>query len=377
MNFQIFNNGPPVGKPIHVTFASDKKVQSSLAAKSFIELLEKNPRIKDITTDIRGGKKELQVVPNYQKLARLGLDATILAHSLRLAFDGESVVSERYDNENVDFKLSLSIAKDNPIDILNTIRIPNRNGQLISLSQVAQIKKASSASSISHYNGQPSVTVEADLADSSNPQTVVDEALTALNAEKLFPDTKVVIGGQAEETRKAIAGQIVSFIFSILGIYCILVVFLNSLSQPIIILMTIPLGLFGIVFIFIFNETPFSFAAMLGAVGLLGIIVNDSLVMVNRLNALQKDSSFESLKQLISIGSSERLRAIFLTTITTLLGLFPLALGIGGTDPFMSPMALSMGAGLVTGTILTIFFVPCFYAIHCDLFKKKSFGINN
>ena len=159
-----------------------------------------------------------------------------------------------------------------------------------------------------------------------------------------------------------------------MGIYFILSIFLNSLSQPVVILMTIPLGLFGIVFIFIFREIPFGFAAMLGVVGLLGIIVNDSLLMVKKLNSLHLDHRFQSLEHLVSIVSSDRLRSIFLTTITTVLGLLPLGLGIGGVDPFMSPMALSMGAGLITGTLLTVIFVPCFYAIHFDLFNRRSFN---
>ena len=142
-------------------------------------------------------------------------------------------------------------------------------------------------------------------------------------------------------------------------------------------MLAIPFGVVGVIISFAIHQESLSFMAMLGAIGLAGVVVNDSLVLVNHLNeTIKKATNPEEKDTLMVEAISHRLRPILITTLTTVAGLLPLAYGIGGSDPFMMPMALSLGYGLIVATPLTIFLVPCFYNIGEDLknflFKFRS-----
>ena len=124
-----------------------------------------------------------------------------------------------------------------------------------------------------------------------------------------------------------------------------------------------------------FHGEPFSFVAIMGIVGLSGVVVNDSLVLVNHLNELKKQNRHDNIKSLVAEGTADRLRAIVMTTLTTVVALLPLAYGLGGTAPFMAPMALALGWGLLFATPLTLVLIPSLYVIGQDigkLFKSKS-----
>ena len=165
-----------------------------------------------------------------------------------------------------------------------------------------------------------------------------------------------------------------AFGMAVIVIYFLLVLLFNSITQPIIVLLAIPFGLVGIILAFVLHAEPFGFTAMLGVVGMAGVVVNDSLVLVNHLNELQRQNQSQTVLQIVVQGATNRLRAILMTTLTTVAGLLPLAYGIGGTDIYMGPMALALGYGLLFATPLTLVLVPSLYLIGEDikkLFKRK------
>jgi multidrug efflux pump subunit AcrB len=161
---------------------------------------------------------------------------------------------------------------------------------------------------------------------------------------------------------------------AVVGIYFLLVLLFNSVTQPIMVLLAIPFGIVGIVIAFTLHNEPFGFLAMLGAVGMAGVVVNDSLVLVNHLNELKQKNPSLSAGALVVQGTSDRLRAILMTTFTTVAGLLPLAYGIGGSDIYMGPMALALGYGILFATPLTLVLVPCLYLVGEDI--KKIFRRN-
>jgi multidrug efflux pump subunit AcrB len=154
----------------------------------------------------------------------------------------------------------------------------------------------------------------------------------------------------------------------------------NSYTQPLLILSAIPFSVIGVIWAFFFHGEMLSFFAILGILALVGVIVNDSLVLVSHLNYL-KDKTLDKLNthQWVVKGTQDRLRAVVLTSITTLAGIIPLAYGIGGVDHLLQPMALALGYGLLFGTLMTLVLLPCLYLINHDFinwFKgltKKSF----
>jgi multidrug efflux pump subunit AcrB len=162
---------------------------------------------------------------------------------------------------------------------------------------------------------------------------------------------------------------IVALGLAVIGIYFLLILLFDSFSQPLIVLLAIPFGLIGVIGAFVLHDQVPSFVAMLGVIGLAGVVVNDSLVLVNHINRLKEKNNKLNMLQIVIEGTADRLRPILITTFTTVASLLPLAYGIGGSDEMMTPMALALGYGLLFATFLTLGLVPSFYLIGQDIRK--------
>jgi multidrug efflux pump subunit AcrB len=198
--------------------------------------------------------------------------------------------------------------------------------------------------------------------------------LEHFDMEEDWPGLKLLVGGEAEESERAVVNLSVTFIIAFLGIYFLLVLLFSSFTQPFLVIVAIPFGIVGVIIAFALHGEPIGFFALIGTIGLAGIVVNDSLVLVSHLNALRKQKPDATILDVVSEGTSNRLRAIILTSITTVCGLLPLAYGIGGMDVWMAPMALALGYGIVFATPLTLVLIPCLYVISNDIrkiFKRK------
>ena len=181
-----------------------------------------------------------------------------------------------------------------------------------------------------------------------------------------YPGMRFEVSGEAEETNESMRSLGFIFIFAILAVYCLLVLLFDSVWQPLLIIASLPFAVAGVIVILILHSEPMGFLAVIGIIGLAGVVVNDSLVLVHRINALRRLYPDKPLRQNIARGSGERLRAILLTSLTTIAGLLPLAYGLGGADPYMSPMALVLGYGLLFATPVTLILVPCLYLAGSD-----------
>ena len=196
---------------------------------------------------------------------------------------------------------------------------------------------------------------------------VTEAVVNHFDVDRDWPGIRLGLGGELFETEKSMAGLFRTLIIAVIGIYFLLVLLFNSLTQPFLVMAAIPFGIIGVIFVFGFSGEPLSFVAIMGIIGLSGVVVNDSLVLVNHINDLKLKKSGESIKQIIAQGTSDRLRAIVLTTLTTVAALLPLAYGLGGTAAFMAPMALALGWGLLFATPLTLVLLPCLYMIGQDI----------
>ena len=177
------------------------------------------------------------------------------------------------------------------------------------------------------------------------------------------------IGGEAADSQQAMLDLLFSFALASIGIYFLLMLLFESLTQPVIVLLTIPFGVGGVLLGFILHGVlqPSLFAGI-GAIGLVGVVVNDALVMVSHINDLLNENRTEPKRELIVKGAANRLRPVILTTITTVVGLLPLIYGIGGEDTMMGPMAMSLGYGLLFSSPVILILLPCFYMVREDFF---------
>lgn len=364
----VESGGPPVGKPINVRLIGSDDALRRKLTDSVESWLASNEGVKDISRDDRPGKDQVEIDINYDRLSRLGLTVADVARNVRIAYDGEVVTSVRYGDEDTDFRIMMHEQARHKLDYLNELPIPNQGGRLIPLKEVARLKAGPGPSNYRHFDGERAVTFEADVdAEVATPVEITGALLANFNVDRDWPGMQLTLGGEAFETEESMAGLFRTFIIAMFAIYFLLVILFNSFTQPILVMIAIPFGIIGVIAAFGFHGEPFSFMAIMGVVGLSGVVVNDSLVLVDHVNDLRKRKPEESILAKVAEGTSDRLRAIMLTTLTTVSALLPLAYGIGGTAVFMAPMALSLGWGLLLATPLTLVLVPCLYVVGHDI----------
>ena len=377
ITYMIDAGGPPVGKAISLRILGHDDEQRRAFTTEIVEFLSTIEGVKDIDRNDKLGKEQIEIKVNYDQLARMGLTVADVAQNVRIAYDGQVVTSMRDGDEDVDFRVRLAERARKDTQYLMNMLIPNVQNRLIRLRQVAQLKTGPGPSAYRHYDGERTTTVEADVDTDVTTSLEVTNAVLAQfsDFEERYPGLRLHVGGEAEETRESIVNLVTTFLIAFIGIYFLLILLFNSFSQPFLVMIAIPFGFVGVILALAIHGESLGFLSMIGAVGLMGVVVNDSLVMVSHLNELRKQNPDEDMRKLVARGATNRLRAIILTTLTTVVGLLPLAYGLGGTSLYMSPMALTLGYGLLFATPITLILVPCLYMIFYDIgrvFRRKT-----
>ncbi len=367
LNFAIESGGPPVGRPITMrVVGSDDEMRTQLA--DLVEgKLAQVEGVKDIDRDDKKGKQQINVDLDYIMLADSGLTVSDIARNVRLAFDGEVVTSVRYGDEDVDFRVLFEESSRSSQDSLSDLVIPNATGDFVRLEEVARFNAGSGPSNVYHFDNERAITISADVSkDLVTPLNATAKTMEGINLDSDWPGMRIVIGGEAEESTDSMGSLVVAFVAAAVGIYVLLLLLFNSIWQPMLVMIAIPFGLVGVILAFGLHQQAVGFLAMLGVVGLAGILVNDSLILVNLVNSKKSMNPDLPGGQLVVDAAVSRLRPIVLTSITTVAGLLPMAYGLGGSDPFSAPMALAMGYGILFATPITLVLIPCLLMVHED-----------
>ncbi|MEF1280660.1 efflux RND transporter permease subunit, partial [Vibrio fortis] len=253
------------------------------------------------------------------------------------------------------------------IEKLKTTKIYTSDGDQVPLSRLAKVEQIQIPRLIKHYNGEREVTVSAALSDENiSPVALSSELLTELAGQ--YPASVTIdVGGEAESTNETMSGFMVVFPAAMLAIYCVLAVMFNSLLQPLLIMVVIPFAIMASLMALVVHMQPMSLFGLIGVLGMTGVVVNNSLVLINRINEL-RDQGLAAIDAVVQAATS-RLRPIVMTSLTTVAGLLPLAYGLGGTDVFMGPMSLTLGYGLLFSLPVVLLVIPAMYAL---CFAKPS-----
>ena len=336
-------------------------------------LLGKIKGVKDIERDDKRGKEQIKVEIDYVRLAEQELSVADVARNIRLAYDGEIVTSVRYGDEDVDFRVILEEEARASADVLGNLVIPNRNDRFVNLRDIADFPVEPGPSNSYHYDNERAITVTANIEKGvTTPVIATERVIDQIDIDRDWPGMRIGAGGEAEETQKSMGSLVVAFLAAAVGIYLVLLLLINTLMQPLIVMLAVPFGLIGVIFAFAVHGHSIGFLAMLGVIGLTGIVVNDSSILVNLANRLFADGKHDPAGSVIVEAPRYRLRPILLTSITTVVGLLPMAYGVGGSDPFSAPMALAMGYGILFATPLTLVLLPCLLLIGKDLHALVS-----
>lgn len=382
LKFSIRRPGPPQGEDLEINLVGSNNLQRQEAADRLEKVLLSISGVDNVNRDDEPGKPRIEIVLDFEDMARLNIDYQVVSQYLKSSFTGIDVTNIRDGQNDVNFRIYLG-SKNNTIDFIKSLKVNNRSGRLVPLSQFSSIKSIEGEPDFNHFNGKRSTSVSASIDDElTTVSEAMEMALSQLDLSKNFPEIQAIAEGGAKDTMQSMDSFKKAFIMSIAGIFLLLVLLFNSYTQPLLILSAIPFSIIGVIWAFFFHGETLSFFAMLGTLALVGVIVNDSLVLVSHLNYL-KDKAVKNTQNsydFIITGAKDRLRAVVLTTLTTLAGVIPLAYGIGGTDFFLQPMALSLGYGLLFGTLMTLVLLPCLYSINYDFINwfntlKKRFKV--
>ncbi|PIQ89887.1 MAG: MFS transporter [Candidatus Omnitrophica bacterium CG11_big_fil_rev_8_21_14_0_20_42_13] len=370
--FQKFREGPPVGKPIYARVRGDDYTVISEIVDKIKAYLSGLSGTSSIVDGYNLGYQELHVVVDEEKAAKTYLSVSDVALAVRSAFEGSVVTSIKpvRAEEEIDVRIRLKEGQRDQPDILENILVSNKYGDLITLKDVAHIEETQGVKTVRHLDGRRFVYVAGEVDNknitSSKANALIDKKFKNISEE--YPGYSIRYGGEQEETRKSLISLATAFMLAFLLIFLILATQFNSLVQPFVVMLGIPFAVIGVIIALLLHHESFGFFVMMGLVGLSGIVVNDSIVLMDFINKLRRQG--KPRRESIIEAGRLRLRPVILTTITTVAGISTVAYGIGGKDPFLQPMALTVAWGLMFATMLTLIVIPCIYAIIDDITAK-------
>lgn len=357
------SGGPPVGRPVAIQITGDSFEEMKAMAGEYMAALNRIAGVQDIGTDLEEGTNEIRLRIDEARAAQAGISASQIAAAVRSAIEGYVATTIRRADETVDVRIRYAEPYQRTETTLQKIYVTNQIGNLVPVSRLAAFDRAEGITAINHLNGRRLVTVAAEVNEEIVTSQEANRQLKEMTRDLpgKYRNLQVKLGGEYEDTAESMQSLFVAFLVGISLNYILLSTIFRSASQPLIILAAVPFSLIGVIFAFLTHGLPMSFLGFMGVVGLSGVVVNDSIVLVDYCNELRRSRPELPLHDLVVMATSQRLRAVLLTTITTVLGLLPTAYGIGGYDPFLVPMALGFGWGLAVATLLTLILVPVLY----------------
>lgn len=370
LTFEALGNGPPVGTALNVTFRSDDYEKLKEVIAQFKKEVQKIKGVISLKDDEISGGKEYRFDLNHINLARVGLDTQKVGEALRTALEGNIVTELDKNATTFDLRVRFTDSNRGNLDALKKIKIMTETGSLIPITEVTTIREMDGPFIRKHFDFKRSITVSADVIPTEiTSVTLNNKAKKITNTlTKTHPSVSVVFGGEEESTKESVESLVGAMELAALGIFAILVFLFSSYSKSFIVLSTIPLGLIGVAWAFYFHQRPLSFFSLIGVVGLAGVVVNSAIILMSYIDELKAETNLPYHEVLV-LASADRLRAVLVTSLTTLGGLFPTAYGIGGSDTILIPMTLALAWGLAGGTFLTLIWVPCAAAILDDTAK--------
>jgi multidrug efflux pump subunit AcrB len=283
ITFNVEAGGPPVGAPVNIRIIGPDARMRAALTDAVVDELATLDGVKDIDRNDTAGKPEVKIDLDYDRLPRLGLTVADVSAAARIAFDGEVVTSVRYGDEDVAFRVVLSEQARSDPKTLERLRITNRDGRLISLGALARFRDGPGPSNIYHFDSLRATTVTADIdRDKMTPLEATAAVTGAFDLNRDWPGLRFVVGGEAEETAKSFQSLGIAFVIALIGIFFVLVLLFDSVTQPFLVLIAIPFGIVGVIIAFAIHSEPLGFLAMMGLVGLTGVAICASSARTTR-----------------------------------------------------------------------------------------------
>jgi multidrug efflux pump subunit AcrB len=355
------------GNPIEVHLSLDNHEQLLAAADELKMELSRYPGVFDVSDSFLPGKTEMQL--KLKPAARsLGLTLDDLARQVRHAFYGAEALRLQRGKDEVKVMVRYPEVERRSLGYIEDMRIRTSTGIEAPFSQVAEVKMEQGYATIERAQRLRVIKVTADVDENVTNADAVRQALMTSFLTELknrYPGLRYTIEGEGKEKEESFKDVINGFLIALFGIYALLAIPFRSFTQPFIVMAAIPFGFVGALVGHLIMGFSISLLSIFGMVGLAGVVVNDSLVLVYAANRLRR--SGESPHDAIVKAGCLRFRAILLTSLTTFAGLTPMLLERSVQAKFLIPMAISLGYGVLFGTFITLLLIPCGYMLHDDI----------
>lgn len=375
LTFEPIESGPPVGKPLTVTLRSSSYQQLSDARDQVMKQLRDLPGILNLEDDEQSTGQEFLFEVNEEARAFAGMTVDLIGLNLRTALEGSAATKLTEFGKDFDLVVRFEESDRRSLADLRKTEVFTPKGNLIPLTSLGTFKETDAPKTRKKFDFKNSITITSEVDNVQQTSQSANEKVREIFAEvaKTYPQVTAVFGGEEESTNESLQSLMIALILALFGIFATLVFTFSSYGNSFLVLSSIPLGLVGVFYSFTVIQRPLSFLAFIGVVGLTGVVINSAIILVDYIRELQNQKLDMSLKELLVLASTKRLRAVLATGLTTVVGLLPSAFGWGGYDAILVDITLALSWGMIIGTVLTLIWIPAGFLFLAEL-KAKILG---
>ncbi|MGE0857637.1 MAG: efflux RND transporter permease subunit [Gammaproteobacteria bacterium] len=360
-------NGPPVGYVLQYRVSGPDRAVARREAEKIAALLRANPYTAGVHLDTAEQSKTIRVVIDQDRARALGVDTRTIAAVLDGSINGLAATTFREDNDLIQVTMRGPPAEKQHLDLFGSVTVPTASGASVPLNQVADIRYGFEDGILWRRDRVPTITVRADLYGDLQPPVVV--AMLAPDIERITADMprgyRLALGGTVEDSGKGQNSVMTGMPLFLLSVVTVLMLQLRSFSQTTMVLLTAPLGIIGVaLFLMVFRQ-PFGFVAMLGTIALFGMIMRNSVILIDQIRQDLEHgrAPFDAVVE----ATVRRFRPIVLTALAAVLAMIPLSRSV-----FFGPMAVAIMGGLIAATVMTVLFLPALYAAWFGVRREEN-----
>jgi CzcA family heavy metal efflux pump len=362
----ILTNSPVRGADVDIILQGNDEKTLQQAGRQILAALEEKVPSASFRPDADQRQPEVQIRPDWERLSEFGLNTQDIGDTVKTAIEGSVPTQLQRGERLIDVRVQLDEESRSRASQLKQLPIFTNNNRSIRLADVASINEGQAPGEVQRINQRTVFLIAGNLNKGAN----LSDALTQVNqvlAEVKLPQGVTILPSAAAQTNKQLQDSL-----KVLGglsaflVFVVMALQYNSVIDPLVIILTVPLALAGGIFGLYITKTAIGATVLVGAVLLVGIVVNIAIIMIELANQIREREEVDR-KTAILKAAPQRLRPIMMTTITTVLGLFPLALGLGEGSEFLQPLGIVVFFGMSVATVLALFIIPCFYTLFHEL----------
>ena len=362
------NNSPLRGAEVDVVLQGEDAEVLRQAGRQVLAALDEQVTLSAFRPDADDRQPEVQIRPDWERANSLGLTTQAIGNTIQTAITGSVPTQLQRSERLVDVRVQLNQALLKQPSQLAQLPLFVGGRALVQLGDVASIDEGQAPGEIQRINQRPVFLIAGNLNKGASLGAALAEVQQVVSKLDL-PDGITLLPSYAGQTNQELQRALVGLgSLSAFLVFVVMAVQYNSLIDPLVIILTVPLALVGGILGLFVTQTAIGVTVVVGAVLLVGIVVNNAIIMVETANQVREDHGLDYANAMIQ-AAPQRLRPILMTTITTVLGLFPLALGSGEGSEFLQPLGVVVFSGLTLATLLTLFIIPCFYVLLHGLFR--------